>query len=141
MTKNEKEMVIISPVQKADVPNKNGTIFPREVLERAVEEWNAGPKLGVVFDETRMMDDVKTRLSDVAVEVELSMDKEGAQGKAVVLDTPSGKILRKLMISGWMPEISIAYQATMHKKEDGTQVVGDDFKIIRTSIIDKEKKA
>ena len=140
MTKNKEEVVITSVAIKADVPNKNGIIYPRDVLSKAIKKWNDGPKLGAFVEPNVVPDNVSaTQLKDAAVEAELEMCKEGVRGKAIVLSTPKGEILKKMLNGGWKPEIGICCQASIHT-ENGNTVVEDDMEIIRVSIIDKNEK-
>jgi hypothetical protein len=80
---------------KADQPTRNGRIYSRQVLERAIEDFNqrapkfGGPVTGALIQ----------RLESVSHET-LSLevkDDDSLWAEIRVLDTPQGKILKSLM--------------------------------------------
>ena len=86
---------------KADEPTVNGRIYPREVLEKAIEEYNKKENnFGEFFDEWKQggyQDQGKINLSQVSHYIINSwIDDCGyISCKIKLLDTPLGKILQE----------------------------------------------
>ena len=110
------------------VKNKNGRIYPVDVLKNEVDRYNkqyvkenrAYGELGHPTGPTINLD----RVSHVIKE--LHQDGNNFVGKAKVMDTPSGNIVKNLMKEGCRLGVSSRGMGTLHKKGDAMEV-GKDF--------------
>ena len=110
------------------VKNKNGRIYPVDVLKNEVNRYNkqyvkenrAYGELGHPTGPTINLD----RVSHVIKE--LHQDGNNFVGKAKVMDTPSGNIVKNLMKEGCRLGVSSRGMGTLHKKGDAMEV-GKDF--------------
>jgi len=83
---------------KADVPTVNGHIYSRAVIEKMIEDIGDKEILGS-FD---INTDLKIRMDQISHKVENFRVDEGGNlyGDVVVLGTPKGKELYKLIVAG-----------------------------------------
>ena len=110
------------------IKNRNGRMYPFEVLDREVERYNeeyvrtkrALGELGHPDGPTINLDRVSHRI--------ISLKAEGNNfiGKAQILDTPMGNIAKNLLGEGVQLGVSSRGMGSIQKKED-CNVVADDF--------------
>ena len=111
------------------VKNKNGRIYPVDVLKNEVDRYNkqyvkenrAYGELGHPTGPTINLD----RVSHVIKE--LHQDGNNFVGKAKVMDTPSGNIVKNLMKEGCRLGVSSRGMGSLEEQADGTKLVKDDF--------------
>jgi hypothetical protein len=105
----ETRMKVWGVVQEADVLNKNKRVYPYEVLNIAKEGLKARAKEGKVFGEVDhpvldgKLKEVSHRVTDVW------WDKENPKklmAEFLVLNTPSGQIIKEIIRSGGKPGFS-----------------------------------
>lgn len=109
----EKRMRIVGQVQEADVINKNGRLYSRDVLGEAVVEIQPNIKAGRVFGEVDHPD-VLGRLSDSSHLLQKLWWKENRSGKetnrlmgeVMVFNTPAGEIIKEIVRAGGRPGFS-----------------------------------
>ncbi len=123
-------MYLTGMLQCGGKKNGNGRIYPTEVLEREIKNYQK------LVDERRALgeldhpDDSVINLKNAShMIVNIFMDGPKVMGKAKVLDTPSGKILRSLVDSGVKLGISSRGLGSVHEGKEGT-MVEDDFQLI-----------
>ena len=110
------------------IKNRNGRMYPFEVLDREVERYNeeyvrtkrALGELGHPDGPTINLDRVSHRIT--------SLRAEGNNfiGKAQILDTPMGNIAKNLLGEGVQLGVSSRGMGSIEKRED-VAVVRDDF--------------
>ena len=110
------------------IKNRNGRMYPFEVLDREVERYNeeyvrtkrALGELGHPDGPTINLDRVSHRIT--------SLRAEGNNfiGKAQILDTPMGNIAKSLLGEGVQLGVSSRGMGSIEKRED-VAVVRDDF--------------
>ena len=110
------------------IKNRNGRMYPFEVLDREVERYNeeyvrtkrALGELGHPDGPTINLDRVSHRIT--------SLRSEGNNfiGKAQILDTPMGNIAKSLLGEGVQLGVSSRGMGSIEKRED-VAVVRDDF--------------
>ena len=131
LEKNEGKIVLKGILQKADVLNQNGRIYPREILEREVKNYQK------FIIENRSCGELDHPDSSVVAFQKAShiireayMDDAGiVWGKLEVLKTPMGDILRGLIESG--VKIGISSRGVGSTRQQGDyQMVQDDFQLI-----------
>ena len=110
------------------IKNRNGRMYPFEVLNREVERYNeeyvktkrALGELGHPDGPTINLDRVSHRITDLRAE------GNNFIGKAQILDTPMGNIAKSLLGEGVQLGVSSRGMGSIEKRED-VAVVRDDF--------------
>ena len=113
---------------QSELKNRNGRMYPFDVLNNEVERYNeenvkskrALGELGHPDGPTINLDRVSHRIT--------SLRAEGNNfiGKAQILDTPMGQIAKSLLGEGVQLGVSSRGMGSIEKRED-TSVVRDDF--------------
>lgn len=122
--------------QKADVPNGNKRVYPRGILESAIQSTAQTVSEGRMLGELDHPDDAKIHLDKVSHKItNLKMDPQGfVYGEAEVLQTPAGKILESLIKSGVKLGISSRGFGSV-KDRNGLNEVQEDFKLVTFDIV------
>ena len=115
---------------KANVLNQNGRVYPKEILEREVRNYQKFIKENRALGECDHPDSSVVNLKNASHIVrEAYMDGDICYGVVELLDTPSGKILQSLVESGVTLGISSRGLGSTRSEGD-YQVVQDDFQLI-----------
>ena len=115
---------------QAEVVNRNGRKYPKKVLENAVnkyikEQVNTNQALGELNHPSRPNVDP----AEAAIRItELYWEGDNVMGKAKVLDTPRGKIVKSLIEGGWVPGVSSRGLGSV-KQINGINEVQDGFRL------------
>ena len=126
-----REGTFISGVfMQAEKVNGNGRIYPKAVLEHAVNEYintqvNKKQALGELNHPSRSAPD--PREAAIIIE-ELWFEGNDVMGRARVLDTPNGKIVKSLIAGGWVPGVSSRGLGRV-KNVNGINEVQEGFKL------------
>jgi len=135
--KNGKKNVVIEGIfMQAESKNRNGRVYPRDVMEGAVnkyvtEQVSKGRAVGELNHPegpTINLDKVSHRIT------ELNWDGNNVMGKALVLDTPMGQIVKGLVEGGCQLGVSSRGMGTLVNK-NGVNVVGNDFILATEDIV------
>lgn len=129
--KNDGVLKLRGVIQRADVQNQNGRVYPREILERELENYNKLVKERRAHGELDHADDPVVNLQKIShIITEIEMDEDGTvYGEVEVLNTPMGNILRSLIES--QVTVGISSRALGSVTHDGrADVVGDDLHFI-----------
>ena len=123
-----KQYFIEGIFMQSEKKNKNGRIYPLPVLEKEVDRYvreYVEPKRA--FGELGHPDGPTVNL-DRASHMIHSLKKEGKNfvGRAKILDTPNGKIVKELLNAGAKLGVSSRGMGTLEKREN-TNYVGKDF--------------
>lgn len=135
MIKESREMhngkIIMSGIlQKADVLNQNGRVYPLEILEREVRNYQKFIKENRALGECDHPEDSVVNLKNASHIVREAYIENGiVYGKVELLNTPSGKILQSLLESGVTLGISSRGLGSTRNEGDYV-VVQDDFQLI-----------
>ena len=128
---NGKKGIYISGVfMQAEKVNGNGRVYPKAVLEHAVNEYintqvNKKQALGELNHPSRSTPD--PREAAIIIE-ELWFEGNDVMGRAKVLDTPNGKIVQSLIEGGWVPGVSSRGLGRV-KSVNGINEVQEGFKL------------
>ena len=124
----DKKLYIEGVFLQSDLKNRNGRMYPFQVLEKEVSRYNeeyiktsrALGELGHPDGPTVNLDRVSHRIT--------SLTAEGTNfiGRAQILDTPMGKIASSLLGEGVKLGVSSRGMGSIDKRED-CNVVMDDF--------------
>ena len=113
---------------QAEQKNRNGRVYPMEILQKEVRRYNKEfVQKNRAFGELGHPDGPTVNLDKVSHMME-SLQEEGNNfvGQAKVLDTPNGKIVQELIKAGAKLGVSSRGMGTLEKKGD-TNYVGKDF--------------
>jgi hypothetical protein len=113
---------------QSDIKNRNGRVYPFNVLEKEVARYNesyvskdrALGELGHPEGPTVNLDRVSHKI------VELKAEGTNFIGKAKLLDTPMGKIAKSLIDEGVKLGVSSRGVGSLHERS-GVNYVRDDF--------------
>ena len=113
---------------QADIKNRNGRIYPMEVLEEEVKKYNKNfIEQKRAFGELGHPDGPTVNLERVSHMItSLKPDGKNFIGEAKIMDTPMGKIVKNLMDEGAKLGVSSRGMGSL-KQKGGANVVSDDF--------------
>ena len=123
-----KDMKIKGVFMQAETKNRNGRVYPLDVLQKEVARYNkelveskrAFGELGHPEGPTVNLDRVSHMIE------ELEPEGNNIIGKAKILDTPNGKIVKELLNAGAKLGVSSRGMGTLEKRGQ-TNYVKDDF--------------
>ena len=123
-----KDMKIKGVFMQAETKNRNGRVYPLNVLQKEVARYNkelvetkrAFGELGHPEGPTVNLDRVSHMIE------ELVPEGKNIIGKAKILDTPNGKIVKELLNAGAKLGVSSRGMGTLEKRGQ-TNYVKDDF--------------
>jgi hypothetical protein len=123
--------------QHADLPNGNGRVYPRAVLESSIQKTSDAVTDRRMLGELDHPNDAKIHLEKVShVITKLQLAEDGQMyGEAEVLPTASGKILESLLRSGVKLGISSRGFGSTKKNGKGLDEVQNDFKLVTFDIV------
>ena len=113
---------------QADIKNRNGRIYPMEVLNEEVKKYNKNfIEQNRAFGELGHPDGPTVNLERVSHMItSLEPDGKNYIGEAKIMDTPMGKIVKNLMDEGAKLGVSSRGMGSL-KQKGGANVVSDDF--------------
>ena len=114
---------------QGEIKNRNGRIYPMEIMKKEVERYTkenieknrAYGELGHPDSPTINLDRVSHMIK------ELKLEGNNYVGKAKIMDTPYGKIVKSLIDEGANLGVSSRGMGSLRAKNDGTQLVQGDF--------------
>lgn len=133
----EKQQYIKGIFMQSDIKNQNGRIYPFSVLQKQVKKFNekfvkqdrALGELGHPAGPTVNLD----RVSHIITE--LQEDGKNFIGKAKIIDTPNGKIVKNLLESGVRLGVSSRGLGSVKTNKEGVNEVQDDFVLSTVDIV------
>ena len=136
LTEEEKQfvanggMILSGIIQKSDTVNGNGRVYPHNVLMKEMKNYQKLVKEHRALGELDHPEDSVINLKNASHMItEVWWDGKSVMGKAKVLDTPSGKILRSLVESGVTLGISSRGMGSV-TEANGQTTVEEDFQLI-----------
>ncbi|NBV27692.1 primosomal protein [bacterium] len=128
--KNGKKSLYIEGVfLQGDIRNRNGRMYPMEVLRREVCRYNENHiQSGRALGELGHPDGPVVNLDRVSHKI-ISLKENGSNfvGKAKILSTPMGKIAESLINEGVKLGVSSRGVGSLRLTREGVNVVGEDF--------------
>jgi len=132
----EKNYVIEGVFAQTDKKNRNGRVYPKAIMERAVKQYvdtqvskkRAVGELNHPEGPTVNLDKVSHLITD------LKFEGNDVVGKAQILDTPMGKIVKGLLDGGVQLGVSTRGMGSLEQK-NGAMVVKDDFILSTVDIV------
>ena len=125
----KKSFFIEGIFMQADIPNRNGRMYRSNILEKEVERYNREYiKENRAFGELGHPQGPSINLDRVAIMIK-SLVKEGSNfvGKAKIMDTPYGNIVKNLMSEGANLGVSSRGMGSLRANNEGINEVQDDF--------------
>jgi hypothetical protein len=113
---------------QSNLKNRNGRIYPSEIMAKEVNRYNEEYiKKNRAFGELGHPDTPSINLDRAAIMIKsLRQDGDNWIGKAKVMDTPYGKIVKNLIDEGAQLGVSSRGLGSI-KSVGGTNMVQDDF--------------
>ena len=132
-----KQQYIKGIFMQSDIKNQNGRVYPFSVLKKQVRTFNekfvkqdrALGELGHPMGPTVNLDRVSHMIT------ELYEDGKNFVGKAKIIDTPNGKIVKNLLESGVRLGVSSRGLGSVKTNKDGVNEVQDDFVLSTVDIV------
>jgi hypothetical protein len=131
-----KNHVIEGVFAQANAKNRNGRIYPQPVMEKAVGKYvreqvsknRAVGELNHPDGPTVNLDKVSHRIT------ELNFEGSNVMGKALILDTPNGQIVKGLLEGGVKLGVSTRGMGSLEQR-NGAMYVKDDFILNTVDIV------
>ena len=113
---------------QADIKNRNGRIYPMEILEKEVGKYNRNfIREKRAYGELGHPDGPTVNLERVShITTSLTPDGKNFIGEAKIMDTPMGKIVKNLMDEGCKLGVSSRGMGSLQQR-NGANYVKDDF--------------
>ena len=127
-----KNLVVEGIVQRADAKNENGRVYPKGILHREVEKYIAGPiaqnrALGELDHPESSVISLKNVCHNIK---QLWWEGDDLFGRIEVLNTPSGNILKDLLMNNITVGISSRGMGSVKQLGENTVEVQDDFDLV-----------
>ena len=125
----KKSMYIEGIFLQGDLQNRNGRMYPINVLRKEVARYNENHiQSGRALGELGHPDGPTVKLDRVSHKI-VSLKESGSNfiGKAKILGTPMGKIAASLVEEGVKLGVSSRGIGSLKPTREGVNVVGDDF--------------
>lgn len=125
----KKEMFIEGIFMQSELPNKNGRYYPFEVLDREARRYNEEyVSKGRAFGELGHPEGPTINLERVSHLIkDLRSEGTNFYGKAKILDTPYGNIVKNLINEGAQFGVSTRGMGSLEDCDAGYKIVKDDF--------------
>ena len=132
-----KEQYIKGIFMQSDIKNQNGRVYPHAVLQKEVKNFNTkyvnegralgelGHPMGPVINLDRVSHVIK----------ELKEDGKNFVGKAKVMDTPNGKIVKNFISEGVKLGVSSRGMGSLKLNKRGVNEVQSDFVLSTIDIV------
>ena len=132
-----KEQYIKGIFMQSDIKNQNGRVYPHAVLQKEVKNFNTkyvnegralgelGHPMGPVINLDRVSHVIK----------ELKEDGTNFIGKAKVMDTPNGKIVKNFISEGVKLGVSSRGMGSLKTNKKGVNEVQGDFVLSTVDIV------
>jgi hypothetical protein len=127
----KKNLYITGPFLVYDKPNKNNRMYTKDILSNEVKRYNEEyVKTNRALGELGHPDTPSINLERVSHKiVELTDNGESFVGKALILDTPYGQIVKNFMESGVNLGVSSRGMGSLQPTKEGYNIVQDDFRL------------
>ena len=131
--KNNQPLIVKGVLQRADAKNQNGRVYPRDILDREVKTYMAGPvKDNRAMGELDHPESSVINLQNVSHTVKKCWwEGDDVMGRVEVLNTPAGNILKALFAAGITVGISSRGMGSVEENiSEGTVEVQKDFELL-----------
>ena len=127
-TKGEKQYFLEGIFMQSEVKNRNGRIYPKQVLENAVQRYVENQvKTNRAVGELNHPNGPTVNYKEVSHKIEsLQWNGNDVIGRAKILDTPNGQLVKGLLDGGVQIGVSSRGMGSVTTKEE-TDYISDDF--------------
>jgi hypothetical protein len=132
----KKKYVIEGVFAQADMKNRNGRVYPKGIMEKAIGNYvEKQVSKGRAVGELNHPEGPTVNLDKVSHKIEsLQFEGNDVMGKATVLDTPMGNIVKGLLDGGVQLGVSTRGMGSL-QQQAGAMVVKDDFMLNAIDIV------
>jgi len=135
MEDNNGHIILSGVLQKADLLNQNGRVYPRNILEREIRNYQKFIIESRALGELDHPDHAVVELKNVShAIIEARMEDDVVYGRLKILNTSAGKELQALVKDGIKIGISSRGVGSL-KKEGDRHIVQDDFQLICWDVV------
>ena len=133
----EKQYHIDGVFMQAEQKNRNGRVYPSRTLMNEVQRYNNEyVKTSRAMGELGHPEGPQLNLERVSHLIkELRIDGDNVYGKAKILDTPYGKIVKDLIKEGVKIGVSSRGMGSLKQNDKGINEVQDDFTLSAVDIV------
>ena len=135
--KNGKKKYVIEGIfAQADMKNRNGRVYPKPIMEKAIGDYTEKQvSKGRAVGELNHPEGPTVNLDKVSHKIEsLKFEGNNVMGKATVLETPMGMIVQGLLDGGVQLGVSTRGMGSL-MQQNGAMVVKDDFMLNAIDIV------
>jgi len=137
LTEEEKEgnrrgdhLILAGKIQMAEAKNGNNRVYPRDILEREIKNYEKLVRECRSLGELDHPDESVINLKNAShLITEVWWDGDNVMGKVKILDTPSGQIAKQLVKGGVQLGISSRGLGST-RQQGGVTMVEDDFQLL-----------
>ena len=121
---------------QAETKNRNGRIYPKPIMEKALSKYNADQvSKGRAVGELNHPEGPTVNLDRVSHKIEkLEFDGNDVVGKASILETPMGQVVKGLLDGGVTFGVSTRGMGSL-KNNGNAMVVNDDYILNAVDIV------
>ena len=132
----KKKYTIEGIFMQSESKNRNGRIYPRGVMESAVKKYDEGQiQKGRAVGELNHPEGPTVNLDKVSHKIDnLRWEGNDVMGKATVLNTPMGNIVKGLLEGGVKLGVSTRGMGSLQRSSDA-MIVKDDFLLNAIDIV------
>lgn len=132
----ERNHVIEGIFMQANKANRNGRIYEGKIMKPAVDNYvNEQVKTGRAVGELNHPEGASINLDKVSHRItELRWDGDNVYGKAQILNTPMGQVVKGLLEGGVKLGVSSRGMGSLERRE-GVMYVGEDFRLATIDIV------
>jgi len=132
----KKKYIIEGVFAQANAKNRNGRIYPQDVMESAIGRYNdTQVSKGRAVGELNHPEGPTVNLDKVSHKIEsLQFEGNDVMGRATVLDTPMGMIVQGLLEGGVQLGVSTRGMGSL-MQQNGAMVVKNDFLLNAIDIV------
>jgi hypothetical protein len=127
----KKNLYITGPFLVYDKPNKNNRVYSKDTLSKEVNRYNEEfVKTNRALGELGHPDTPSLNLERVSHKI-ISLEDNGEAfiGKAMILETPYGQIVKNFIDSGVNLGVSSRGMGSLMQTKEGYNLVQDDFRL------------
>ena len=132
-----KNLFIEGVFAQAELKNRNGRIYPKAVMESAVKKYvDDYVSKGRAISELSHPENRPTVKPELASHLitEMRMDGNNVNGKAKILNTPQGQIVRGLLEGGVQLGVSTRALGSV-KEQNGSTIVQPDLQFFAVDVV------
>jgi hypothetical protein len=127
-----KYVEIAGPFMQCNVTNRNGRIYPREVMEVAVSKYKSDRMSGHKFRSYGALDhptDLTVALAHVShITTELRWDNDDIYGRAKILDTEMGRIAESIIRADGLLGVSSRGMGALNQPSEKNPTLYESFR-------------